>query len=188
MPTADNRAERNRCVWGQAVNKIVMTLAALGATLMAAAPAQAVPATTNSAGRALILVPLTLTKIDDLDFGTVVPSSVSGVVTINATSGARTFAGGVTGIPSLSGNRAYFGGAGAASQQVIVTIASPAQLTSLAGDTVDVLGMTMDGAATRTIDATTRAFFVGVGGTLLIGADQPEGDYSAGFSVTANYQ
>ena len=165
-----------------------MTLAALGATLMAAAPAQAVPATTDSDGRALILVPLTLTKIDDLDFGTVIPSAVSGVVIINATTGHRTFAGGVTGIPSLSGNRAYFGGAGVPNQPVFVMLSPPAQLTSAAGDTIDVLGLTIDGSPIRTIDPTTRAFFVGVGGTLLIGANQPEGDYTADFSMTVDYQ
>ena len=59
------------------------------------------PAITDSDGRALILRPLELTKIDDLDFGTVIPSAVSGVVIINATTGNRTFAGGVTGIPAL---------------------------------------------------------------------------------------
>ena len=61
-------------------------------------------------------------------------------------------------------------------------------LTSLAGDTVTVLGFTLDGPATRSIDAVSRAFSVGVGGTLQIAADQPEGDYSADFTVTANYQ
>ena len=187
MRTGHNRPNAIVVCGDRQVNKITTSLVALGATLMAAAPAQAVPATTDSYGRALILVPLTLTKIDDLDFGTVIPSAMSGVVTINATTGARTFAGGVTGITSVAGNRAYFGGAGQANQLVIVTIAQPAQLVSGAGDTVDVLGMTLDGSAFRTIDATTRAFFVGVGGTLLIGANQPEGDYTADFSVTANY-
>jgi len=165
-------------------------IAALAAALTVPTGAQAagVPATTDSGGKALILVPLTLTKINDLDFGTVVPSSVSGVVTINATTGARSFAGGVTGITTVAGNRAEFAGAGSPSQQVILALSPPAQLTSPAGDTVDVLGLTLNGSAIRTIDPTTRAFFVGVGGSLLIGGDQPEGDYSADFSLTAIYQ
>ncbi len=163
-------------------------LAAAAAALGMSGTAQAVPATVDADGRALILVPLTLTKITDLDFGSVIPSSVSGVVTINATTGARTFAGGVTGASSDTGNRATFGGAGSPNQQVIVTVDSPAVLTSLAGDTVTVLGFTLDGPATRSVDAVSRAFYVGVGGTLQIAADQPEGDYSADFTVTANYQ
>jgi hypothetical protein len=163
-------------------------VAAAAAALGMASGAQAVPATTDADGRVLILAPLTLTRIADLDFGTIVPSGVSGVVSINATSGARSFAGGVTGSSSDIGNRAEFGGGGSPSQQVIVTVDAPPVLTSVACDTVTVLGITLDGPATRTIDPTTRAFFVGVGGTLQIEADQPEGDYSADFTVTANYQ
>lgn len=165
-----------------------LTLATALAWLGMSSAAQAVPALSDADGRALILVPLTLTKITDLDFGTVVPSPVSGVVSINATTGARTFAGGVTGASSDVGNRATFGGGGSPNQQVIVTVDPPPALTSAAGDTVTVLGMLLDGPALRTVDATSRAFFVGVGGTLLIEADQPEGDYSADFTVTANYQ
>ncbi len=63
-------------------------------------------------GKALILIPLTLTKVDDLDFGTVVTSPVSGIVTINPTTGARAFAGGATGMVSDAGHRALFAGAG----------------------------------------------------------------------------
>jgi len=163
-------------------------LLAAAAAAAAAVPMPASAATPAQQGKALILVPLTLAKIDDLSFGSVVPSPVSGVVTINATTGNRTFAGGVTGVPSDVGNRAYFGGAGTPNQQVFVSMSYPAQLSSTAGDTIDILALTMDGPATRTIDATTRAFFVGVGGTLMIAADQAEGTYEATFDVTANYQ
>ena len=163
-------------------------LAAAVAALGLSGTAHAVPATSDANGRALILVPLQLTKITDLDFGSVIPSPVSGVVTINAGTGARTFAGGVTGVLSDAGGRATFGGAGSPNQQVIMTVDPPVELTSGAGDTVAVLGFTLDGPATRTVDPVSRAFYVGVGGTLLIGADQPEGDYTADFVVTANYQ
>jgi hypothetical protein len=166
------------------MTRIALAFAALGMT----GTAHAVPATTDAGGRALILVPLQLTKITDLDFGTIIPSSVSGVVSINAVSGNRTFAGGVTGAASDVGNRATFGGAGSPNQQVIVTVDPPLELENAAGDKVAVLGFTLDGPAMRTVDPTTRAFFVGVGGTLQIDADQPEGDYIADFEVTANYQ
>ena len=168
------------------ISKFVV--AAAVAALGLSGTAHAVPATVDASGRALILVPLQLTKIADLDFGSVVPSAVSGVVTINATTGARSFAGGVTGVASDAGNRAEFGGAGSANQEVIVTVDPPLELTSGAGDTVAVLGFTLDGPSTRTVDPVSRAFFVGVGGTLQIEANQPEGDYLADFTVTANYQ
>jgi hypothetical protein len=160
---------------------VVAAAGALSAPASAATPAQ------QSTGKALVLVPLTLVKIDDLDFGSVVPSASLGVVTINASTGARTLVGGVTGVPSAPGNRAYFGGAGTPSQQVIMTMNPPTQLTSAASDTITVLGFTFDGSAIRTIDPVTRAFYVGVGGTLQIDPNQAEGIYSATFDVTANY-
>ncbi|HEY6047874.1 MAG TPA: DUF4402 domain-containing protein [Sphingomicrobium sp.] len=163
-------------------------LGAALAALTAAAPANAATPAQQSNGRALILVPLTLTKVNDLSFGSVVPSAISGVVTINATTGARTFAGGVSGVPSDAGNRAYFAGAGSPSQVVIVTINPPAQLLNGAGDTIVVLGLTLDGPPIRTIDPVAPTFYVGVGGNILIAANQAEGLYTNTFDVTANYQ
>lgn len=161
------------------------------AAAAAAVPAAAAPvaANTDATGKALILVPLKLTKIDDLDFGTMITSSASGTVALDATTSARTFAGGVIGVPSAPGHRAYFGGAGTASQMVVVAITSPAQLTDSTGDTIGVLALTLDsgGNPIRTIDPVTRSFFVGVGGILNVAANQPDGDYSATFQITANY-
>jgi hypothetical protein len=166
----------------------ILGATAIAALALGATPAAAVTPTTQAGGKALVLVPLTLTKIQDLDFGSVVPSAVSGVVTINATTGARTFAGGVILVPGDPGFRAYFGGAGSPNQQVIMTMNPPAQLDDGVGDKIDVLALTFDGSAIRTIDPTTRAFFVGVGGTIQIAANQPDGVYTAQFDVTANYQ
>ena len=161
-----------------------MAALALGAAPAAAAP---VPATTDADAEALILIPLTLVKIDDLDFGTVVRSSVAGTVSINPGTGARTVTGGVTEVAGDPGNRAYFAGAGSANQQVLLALSPPVELTSAAGDTIPVSGLTLDGPPLRTIDS-SRAFYVGVGGTLQIAADQPEGDYNADFWLTAIYQ
>ena len=168
------------------LGSLLLAFAALTAT---AAPAAAAPvaAPQPATGRALILIPLTLTKIDDLSFGTVVPSALSGAVSINASTGARTIIGGVTGVPSDVGQRAYFGTAGSPNQQVIVTLTQPPALTSVAGDTIPVLALTLDGANIRTIDPATRTFFFGIGGVILVGANQAEGVYTATFDVTATY-
>ncbi len=167
------------------IRKFLVAAAMAAATVPAtAAP---VPATASASGRALILVPLSLTKIDDLDFGSVIPSGTSGVVALDPSTSARTFAGGVAGVPSSPGHRGYFGGAGTANQQVVVTIVPPTQLTSVGGDAIPVLALTQDGSPIRTIHPVTRTFFVGVGGILMINANQPEGVYSATFSVIANY-
>ncbi|MEO7410666.1 MAG: DUF4402 domain-containing protein [Sphingomicrobium sp.] len=167
-------------------SKLLLALAgiALGTTSVAAAP---VSSPTPPSGRALLLIPLRLTKIDDLSFGSVIPSPVSGTVIINSVTGARTTAGGITAVPSDVGQRAYFGGAGSPNQQVIVTVTSPAQLTSVAGDTLTVLALTLDGPPVRTIHPVNRTFFFGVGGIILVGADQPEGVYTSDYDVTADY-
>jgi hypothetical protein len=160
------------------------------AALSFAAPATAAPvaATTDAGGRAVLLIPLTLTKIDDLDFGTIISAGSSGTVSLDATNSNRLFAGGVTGVSSAAGHRAYFGGAGSPSQQVIVTVTPPPTLDNANGDKITVLALTTDGGPIRTIDPATRTFFVGVGGILMLNANQPDGDYSATFQVTAQYQ
>jgi uncharacterized protein DUF4402 len=159
--------------------------AASAPTAVAAAPVAA-----NSSGKALILLPLKITKIDDLDFGSMIAPPAPGTVALNAASSARTYTGGVVGVASDPGHRAYFGGAGTGNQQVIVTLVPPAQLTNTNGDTIDVIALTLDknGNPIRTIDATSRTFFVGVGGILSLAANQPDGDYSATFQLLANYQ
>jgi hypothetical protein len=164
-----------------------ISAACVAATALTAAPALAATPPRQADGQALVLIPLTLTKIKDLDFGSIVPSASSGIVIINATSGARTSVGGVTLVPGDAGFRARFAGAGSPNQQVIMTMNAPAQLTDTAGDTIDVVALTMDGPATRTINS-TRAFFVGVGGAILVGANQAQGVYTGQFDVTANYQ
>lgn len=164
-------------------------VAAAMAAAAVASPAAAAPATASASGRVLLLLPLQLTKVDDLDFGTVIKSSTSGTVALNANTGARSFAGGVTGVTTAGGHRALFAGAGTGGQQVVVFVIPPAQLTNGSGDTIDVLALTIDnnGNPIRTIDPVTRTFFVNVGGILSIGANQPDGVYSAQFQVTANY-
>lgn len=162
---------------------LAASVAAFATQSVAAPVAPAQPAT----GRALILVPLQLTKIDDLSFGTIVPSPLSGAVSVNATTGARTTIGGVTGVASDPGNRGYFATAGSPSQQVIVTITQPLTLDNGLGDSVSVLALTLDGANVRTIDPVTRNFFFGVGGIIFVNANQPEGLYQATFDVTATY-
>ena len=167
-----------------AYSKLLFALAGLAV----AAPSIAAPvsAPTPPPGRALLLIPLRLTKIQDLSFGSVVPSPVSGTVAINAATGARTIAGGVTGMPSDAGQRARFAGAGSTDQLVVIAVTPPLNLTSVAGDTLPVLALTLEGLPIRTIDS-TRTFYFGVGGVILINANQPEGVYTATYDVTASY-
>jgi len=165
-------------------------LLATAAALAGAMPARAAPiaATPQAEGQVLILRPLSFVRVTDLDFGTVVSSNVAGTVTINATTGARSIAGGLTPLAVAPGGRGYFGGSGSGNQQVNIDLTPATVLTNALGDTISVVTMGIDGATTRIIDPTTLSFYVGVGGTILVAANQPDGDYESSFDITADYQ
>jgi hypothetical protein len=169
--------------------KRILCAAAAASTLLAT-PAAAAPVNPDrqATGEALILVPLSLVKISDLDFGSILTSPTSGMVSINATTGVRTVAGGVTGLASDVGYRARFAGAGTPNQQVIVVVTPPPALANSNGDLIPVLALPLEGSPVKTIDPVTRAFTFGVGGIIMVSANQPEGLYSADFNVTAIYQ
>lgn len=174
--------------------RLKIIFAALAATTAFASPAfaQVVTASATAEARGLVLQPLTLTRVDDLDFGTVIASAVAGSVSIDADTGGRSVAGGVSGVPTAPGNRALFAGAGTAGQLVDLTLSPPAGNVLVSGaNSLTVTSMDLDLGGgltqTRTIDA-TGAFFVGVGGAFAIAASQPNGLYAANFDLTANYQ
>jgi hypothetical protein len=166
-----------------------MAAAAAAATMVASPAAAASGANVAPAsGKALLLIPLKLTKINDLNFGTVVTSNAYGTVSMDAGTGVRTYAGGVTG-NSTVGVPGYFGGAGSPGQLVVVVLTPATTLSDGAGHSVTVVAMSLDqnGNPLRTVDATNKTFFVGVGGVLGIPANTPDGTYSNTFQVTANY-
>jgi hypothetical protein len=138
-------------------------------------------------GKAIILVPLKLTKVQDLDFGTVVTSASSGTVTVDPSTGAATPSGGVTLVGTTS-TAAQFDFAGTANQQVDFSISSslPILLSDGVGDTLPLTALNLS-TATATVDPTTLTVQVGVGGTIGVNANQPDGIYTNTFDVTANY-
>jgi uncharacterized protein DUF4402 len=80
--------------------------------------------------------------------------------------------------------RALFAGAGAANQQVSIFLAPPVSLTDGAGHSMPIsLGLETPSVTI----GTSRAFFVGVGGTVTVGANQFEGVYTGTFTVLAQY-
>lgn len=165
-----------------------MALLAVLSALAIATPAVAGPASAAppAEGRALVLVPLTFVKIDDLHFGTILPSAVSGTVTVPAAGGSATTTGGVTLITSDPVIRGRFAGAGVPGRMVVIDVTNPGTLDNGLGDSVTVLALTLDGSPLRIIDA-SRAFFFHVGGILQVGANQPEGFYQSEYNVTVQY-
>jgi hypothetical protein len=166
-------------------------LAALAASVVGATPAFAQTTDTATAeARGVVLLPLTLTQVQDLNFGTVLASPLAGSVTINEDDGSRSVAGGVSGVALDLGDRALFAGLGTEGQQVDLTLTPPASLAG-PGPAIAVVQMDLDSGGgytqTRTIPV-GGAFQVGVGGTFAIAANQANGLYSANFTVTAEYQ
>lgn len=174
--------------------RLTLGIAALAATFAAASPAFAqsapVSASAQAEARGTVLLPLTLTKTSDLDFGTVIASpTVAGTVVIdpNAATLPRSVTGGVTGVSTYPGNRGLFQGAGTAGQNVTLTLNAPATLTSGSNFITASLVLDQSGATNRIIGA-SGAFAVGVGGTFNIAAAQPNGLYTGTFDLTAEYQ
>jgi hypothetical protein len=165
------------------IRKTLIAAAMTAAALPLPANAAPISATRDANGKALTLIPLTLTKVDDLDFGTVIPSAASGTISIAADGSGQSVTGGVTPV-GTGGARAVFAGAGAINQQVSIFLAPPASLTDGAGHSMPI-SLGLEATSVR-IDS-TRAFFVGVGGTVTVGANQVDGLYSGTFTVLAQY-
>jgi len=173
--------------------RLNICLAALAASIAVASPAfaQTVTASAQAEARGLVLQPLTLTKVDDLDFGTVISTAAAGDVTIDEDTGNRVVTGGVLPGPA-NGNRALFSGAGTAGQQVDLTLTPPVGNLLYSGtNTINISYFSMDGGVgltdSRVING-SGTFDVGVGGTFDIAANQTAGVYAADFDLTAEYQ
>lgn len=168
--------------------RLSLGIAAVAATFAAASPAFAQAYTETAEARGTILQSLTLTKVTDLDFGTIAADAlVAGTVSIDADTGARSG----TNVSMLPGvfSRAQFDGLGANAQIVELTLTQPAAgvLVNPAGDQIPAV-LTLDSnGATRTLPA-SGLFSVYVGGDFDIAANQPNGLYTAQFDLTAEYQ
>lgn len=160
-----------------------LAIAAAMAALASPAAASG-PATASANAKALLLIPLSITKVDDLNFGSVVSSSTSGTVSVAADGSGQSVTGGVTAIPSGTVSRAVFAGAGSPGQTVNIFLAPPASLSDGAGHTVPI-SLSLESAVV-TIDS-THAFSVGVGGTVTVAGNQAPGTYSGTFTVLAQY-
>ena len=160
-----------------------------GAALLVAAPGQlrAAPASTNADAGAIVLKPLTLLKVDDLDFGALFPAATAGTATLNPNTGIVTTAGGVALGPGPT-QPARFTGAGTRNAPMLIRLPTgPITLTQTGGtETMTVSNWTTDGHTTRQINA-FEAFEFRVGGRLNVGANQADGVYVGSFDVTVIY-
>ena len=165
---------------------ILASLVAALFALVGPAAAGSVAPDQNATGRAIVLRPLSLLKVEDLDFGWLTVTA-AGTATVDPSTGAVTGSGGVLpsgGVPQA----AWF--VGAASRNTPIKIRIPTKaitLTRVGGtETMSLSAWTLDGPADRKTGP-DRAFSFRVGGTLTVAAGQADGLYEGTFSVEVQY-
>lgn len=131
-----------------------------------------------------IIAPIALSKVQDLDMGTVIPGVTGGSVTLNAATGAQGITGGVV-YASPSGQAAQFSATGQPSHPFTITLSgSPITLTG-PGGTMSLALLASPGGSSTFSGTGTAA--LNVGGTLTVNANQPDGDYTGTFTLTVAY-
>ena len=171
--------------------RYTLLVAALAATTAAATPAFAQQASATAEARGVVLSPLTLTKVTDLDFGTVAAGTATGTVSINPDTGIRTITVGAN-MPTLvpsSFSRARFDGLAQGATTVLLTLVPPTgNLLYSGANSIAVSNMSFDSAGPSRAVPAGGSFTAYVGADFTIAANQPNGTYSALFQVTAEYQ
>ena len=145
---------------------------------MGATAAQA--ATATATAKAKILRQVTVTNTTDLQFGTIVSGTASSTVVVSST-GARTCGTGL--VCSSTSTAANFDVTGTSGQ--VVTVSVPASVT-LSSGTNSMTASLASSNSSLTLAANAGSF--SVGGTLSVGANQADGDYSGTFAATVDYQ
>ena len=162
---------------------IALPLALLAPAAVTAAPI-APPA--NPGGQAALMRPLTLTKLNDMDFGSL-GVTASGTAVINPVTDTMTTTGGVLRLGGTP-RAATFRGVAQGGAVVIIRIPNGGiNLTRVGGtETILLNAFTLDGQSKRTM-AQAGVFDFKVGATLRPAAGQVEGVYTGNFDVTIQY-
>ena len=157
--------------------------------LLAPGSAMAAPERGRFRARLSILKPLALTKIADLDFGTIIPGIAVGEVTIDADTGARSATDPAMIATNDDGERGEFGSVGQNTASVDVDFTYPTELVSTDKKVIEVVTMVLDqgNVRNRILSSGSEVFFVGIGGTIRIRPDQEERFYTGTATLTVQY-
>jgi hypothetical protein len=151
-------------------------------------PASAVAPTQNATATARVVKPLTLSWIQDLDLGTIILSGAG------AWSGATVSVNGAGVFSCTNGNVTCSGNTQPAKYKVtgtnnqVVTITAPNVTLTNQNDGVSTLILTSNGPGTVNLGNSGNAGLTfGVGGSITVGSNTPDGTYAGTFNVTVNY-
>ncbi|WP_224984178.1 DUF4402 domain-containing protein [Geomonas agri] len=164
----------------------VVVMAGCTALAWAAGTGISQAATTTAGTYATVVLPVTITKVTDLNFGRFMSGGTGGSVVVD-TAGAQSVTGGVTTTAALGGTAtaATFTISGEPTSTYAVTF--PAQTPLTGPGTSMIIGtFTMDSSGTlNTFGAAPET--LSVGATLTVGASQASGAYSGTVDVAVNY-
>jgi hypothetical protein len=168
-------------------NKFI-ALATLAIGLTTAAKAQNTSATnTEATANATIVTPISISKVADLNFGSIVKSGAGGTVTINpdgsvSTSGVSMFAG----AGAVATAAAEFTISGESGYLYTISLPADDAVVLNDGSSHSMTVKSFSNNASGTFGATSETYQVGA--TLTVGANQAAGTYiSDPFSVTVTY-
>ena len=161
---------------------------ALLSLLALSLPATAAPvrASPKAKGQVTLVKPLTLQRINDMDFAWL-GVTTGGTATIDPISGALSVTGGLLRLGGTPSPARY---AGAASKSTVVNIKVPRQavpITRVGGtETLMVGNFTLDGQDKRTL-AQSGSFIFAVGAQITVPAGTLDGLYTGEIDVTIQY-
>lgn len=172
------------------MKKLLGMTSLVAALTLAATPAYAVNPNQQATANARIIKPLVLTWVQDLNLGTIVLSGAGAwsgaVVSVDQNGAFSCTNANVT--CSGTNAEARYHLAGTNQQVVDITVSSSITLNNLT-DGVSSLSMTVDAPATVTMpNSGTLGVQFGVGGSITVASNTPDGVYQGVFDVTADYQ
>lgn len=174
------------CVAILAISPLALTSPAL---------AKAPPVTKRGNAQVVVVTPLSLIVVSQLNFGKLISGTTAGTVTLSPTN-VRTTTGGVTPLNNATTVAAY-AGFGQLNQLVDISLGANSILLTGPGTSMTVnnfvIGSTPTAPLTTTptrfrIGATSGAFAFPVGATLNVNANQKPGVYTGQYTLTLNYQ
>ena len=170
------------------MNKSIASMGAFAAMILASSPAAAVSPATQATANAKIYKPLTISKVQNLDFGVIVltGASFAGEVVSISQAGAVTCGSSPGVLLTCSGapQAAKYHLVG--TNNAIVTVTSPG--FNLTGP--GTLAFTSNAPATVNLGASgsSTGDDFSIGGSITLASTTPDGVYSGTFAVTADYQ
>jgi hypothetical protein len=149
--------------------------------------AAAVTPLTEATSNASIILPLTVTKLQDMDFG-FLAMTTAGTAVLDPDSDMLSVTGGATPVGGAPHCAQFVGAAQSNSVVNIKVPKQPVTLTRVGGtETMTASNFTLQGGLSKRDLAKADSFTFRVGATLNIAAGQVEGTYAGTFDVTVQY-